>query len=208
MNTTLIATVIEEGTKLAGDIIRHTVMRARAQPDESPPVIEHHEPPAQPIDKEPSNANGSPTVEAQPLLKTRQSHLPSHTSSELGYRWECCIKHLGGASVLIREAFERANDEGVGEGTAEKIIEAMNEHSAMEADIEKMLPMPEVRDVSERLLSGVRQFRASAWKAGLPRGDGSKDDVESARMWNNILLNEAITAAQQYPGDQCVKEGM
>ncbi len=110
--------------------------------------------------------------------------------------------------MLLREAFERANDEGMGEGTAEKVIEAMNEHSAMETDLEKMLDAKDVKDVTQRLLSGARQFRASAWKSGLPRGDGTKDDIEAARMWNNILLNETITAAHKFPGTKCQEEGM
>lgn len=217
MNTTLIATVIEEGAKLAGDVIRHTVMRARSRPhDNGSSEISKHEPPDADIpanNNEPSKGGiETPSPQSEtPHISTSElpkSYIPEHASGESGYRMECCLKHLGGASVLLREAFERANDEGIGKGTAEKIIEAMNEHSAMEADLEKMLPIEDVRDVTERLLSGTRQFRASAWKAGLPRGEGSKDDVEAARMWNNILLNETITAAQKYPGSQCIREGM
>ena len=118
------------------------------------------------------------------------------------------MKHLGGANVLLREAYERAIDEGMGEGTAEKIMEAMNEHSGMESDLEKMLPMPEAREEAEKLMAGVRAFRKAAWEAKLPTGSGTKEDISDARLWNDILYQEAFNSAKQQPGEACVEEGM
>ena len=118
------------------------------------------------------------------------------------------MKHLGGASVLLREAYERVIDEGIGEGTAEKIMEAMNEHSGMEADLEKMLSTPEVREQAEKLMSGVRAFRKAAWEAKLPNGSGTKEDIGDARLWNDILYQEAFTSAKRQPGTECIREGM
>ena len=115
---------------------------------------------------------------------------------------------MGGAAVLLREAYERANDEGVGDGTAEKIMEAMNEHSGMEADLEKMLAIPEAKPVADKLLSGVRSFRAAAWKARLPVGGGTKEDVADARIWNDIMLQETYTNAKKQPGTECIAKGM
>ncbi len=219
MNATVIATVIEEGAKLACDIIRHSVIHARSRQEKPHEVTQHEVAPhagawIETIQQEQQHESpiGNAPVESSkaqaPVLDFTKSYIPEHASGEREYRLECCVKHLGGASVLLREAFERANDEGMGEGTAEKVIEAMNEHSAMETDLEKMLDAKDVKDVTERLLSGARQFRASAWKSGLPRGDGTKDDIEAARMWNNILLNETITAAHKFPGTKCQEEGM
>ena len=100
------------------------------------------------------------------------------------------------------------NDDGIGEGTAEKVIEALNEHSGSEADLEKMLNIQGGKETAERIMSGVRQFRAAAWKVGLPKGQGTKEDIEAARMWNAIMLKEAIEGANKHPGTECVKEGM
>ena len=132
-----------------------------------------------------------------PLAKTEQE--------AVAYSFECLIKHLGGASVLLREAFERAIDDGMGAGTAEKVVEALNEHSAAEPDIEKMLNIPEVKDRAEKLLSGIRQMRKAAWEAGLPIGKGTKEDIEAMRLWNTILLKEALEGAERYPGTLCVQ---
>lgn len=118
------------------------------------------------------------------------------------------MKHLGGASVLLVEAYERAIDEGMGEGTAEKIMEAMNQHSGMEVDLEKMLPIPEAREQAEKLMSGVRAFRKAAWEAKLVTGGGTKEDVADARLWNDLLYQEAFSSAKQQPGEACLIEGM
>lgn len=116
------------------------------------------------------------------------------------------MKHLGGASILLREAYERAIDEGIGEGTAEKIMEALNEHSGMEVDLEKMLDIPEAKEQVEKLMSGVRAFRNAAWKAKLPTGDGTKEDIADARLWNGILYQEAFNSAKKQPGEACIEE--
>jgi len=166
----------------------------------------------------PRKSTISEATETQPLTEVTQTESPSTPpplsaptrtqQEELDYRWECCMKHLGGASILLRECYERAIDEGMGEGTAEKIMEAMNEHSGMESDLEKMLPMPEAKDEAEKLMSGVRAFRKAAWEAKLPTGGGTKDDVADARLWNDILYQEAFNSAKQQPGSACVEEGM
>jgi hypothetical protein len=127
---------------------------------------------------------------------------------ELDYRWECVMKHLGGASVILREAYERANDNQIGDATAEKIMAAMNEHAGMEDDLEKMLTMPEAKEMANRLLSGTRAFRAAAWKAGLPRGSGTKQEVADAREWNDMFFQMAYSEAKKNPGQECVLSGM
>lgn len=188
MNKGVVAGIIEEGTKIISDVVRYSMARGRnpRRMPEQPPEA-------------PQPANPAPQAVSVDKSDIRQ---------DLDYRWECCVKHLGGASVLLREAFERANDEGIGEGTAEKILETLNEHAGMEADLEKMLDIPDGKETAERVLSGVRQFRASAWKVGLPRGQGTKEDVEAARMWNNILFQETLAAVKRHPGTECVMEGM
>lgn len=181
MKQETLATLIQEGSKLLSDLIRiHRAPVVRSPPQPVPPPPQVHE-------------------------KARQ---PEYKPGDLDYRWECVVKHLGGASVILREAFERANDEGIGEGTAEKIVEALNEHSAAEPDIEKMLPNPEAKPLAERLLSGIRAFRSAAWEARLPTGGGTKQDVEDAKIWNSILLSDALEGAKKHPGTECIKEGM
>jgi len=139
------------------------------------------------------------------ITHVEQPHvMPSSNDKDISYRFECLAKHLGGASVLLREAYERANDEGVGEGTSEKVLEAMNEHSASEADIEHMIGHP----IAKRLLSGIRGFRKACWEAKLPTGGGSIQDIEDARTWNSIMYKETIEAAKVNPGSECVISGM
>jgi len=193
----MIAAIIEEGSKLAANVIQHIMSSPK-----KPPTMEIQSE-AAPVSRLTPTAGqeaGAGTVPIPPSQVGARQDLP--------YRWECCVKHLGGASVLLKEAFERANDEGMGEGTAEKIIEAMNEHAGMEADLEKMLDFPEVKDETERILSGVRQFRAAAWKVELPRGGGTKADLDAARQWNNILFQETLLAVKRHPGTECIIEGM
>jgi len=187
------AYIAEEGGKVLSGIIRMVMTR----PNKSPPESETQ----------------SPTEVTQTQAPTEVTTLvtiptPRETQEELDYRWECCMKHLGGANVLLREAYERVIDEGIGEGTAEKIMEAMNEHSGMEADLEKMLPIPEAREQAEKLMSGIRSFRSAAWKAKLTTGGGTKEDIADARLWNDILYTEAFNSAKQQPGEACIAEGM
>lgn len=182
MNDNLKATLVEEGGKIASDVIRLLFTPTKPKP------------------KEPTSSPVTHTLPA-PVAFT-----PEGAQEELSYRHECVAKHLGGASVLLREAYERANDEGMGEGTAEKVMEALNEHSGAEVDIEKMLAIPEARAMAEKLLSGVRQFRKAAWEANLPRGGGTKDDLQDARMWNTMMFKEAMDAATKNPSDECVRE--
>jgi len=177
--------LLETGGKLAADLIR--VWVSRPSPRQSPPQ------PTPQVIKSPEYTISSPSMGAK----------------DIDYVWECVSKHLGGASVLLREAWERANDEGMGPGTAEKIIEAMNEHAGAEPDLEKMLSVEgEPKKLAEKIISGVRQFRKAAWEAELPRGKGKKEDVEAARMWNSIMLREALDGATKYPGSECVRKGM
>ena len=179
--------LLETGGKLAADLIRVWVSRPspRPSPPQSTPQVIRQ--------PSPENTIGAPSMEAK----------------DVDYVWECISKHLGGASVLLREAWERANDEGMGPGTAEKIIEAMNEHAGAEPDLEKMLVLKdEPKKLAEKIISGVRQFRKAAWEAELPRGKGKKEDIEAARMWNSIMLREALDGATKYPGSACVKSGM
>ena len=140
-------------------------------------------------------------------LAPAESMPSSGAPQDLDYRWECTLKHLGGASILLREAYERAVDGGMGDGTAEKFMEAMNEHSGSETDIEKMLGMPDARESAERLMGGIKAFRNAAWKAKLPVGGGTVQDISDARLWNNLLLQEAYSQAKKQPGNSCVLDG-
>ena len=188
------AFIAEEGGKLLSGVIRMAVTRPHKA---TTPGATETQPPTE-------------TTEIQTPIEvsTVPTLTPREAQEELDYRWECCMKHLGGASVLLMEAFERANDEGIGDGTAEKIMEAMSQHSGMEVDLEKMLAIPEAVPQAEKLLSGVRSFRKAAWEANLPRGGGTKQDIADARLWNDILYQEAFTSAKQQPGEECIKAGM
>lgn len=185
------AFIAQEGGRFVSDIIRVAMVRPR-----------------KPASSEVSTEETAETKTAPETTATPMAPPPSSRTAqeELDYRWECCMKHLGGASVLLREAYERAIDEGMGEGTAEKIMETLNEHSGMEADLEKMLPMPEAREQAERLMSGVRSFRNAAWKAKITTGGGTKDDIADARLWNGILYQEAFNSAKAQPGEVCIAE--
>ncbi|MBA7499317.1 hypothetical protein ES704_02057 [subsurface metagenome] len=192
------AFIAREGGRLVSDAVRIIVARPhRTISVETAEVAE----PIQ-LDKTPTPYPPEPTTAFPPLPSGRT------TAEEVDYRWECCMKHLGGASILLREAYERAIDEGMGEGTAEKIMEAMNEHSGMETDLEKMLPMPEAREQAEKLMSGVRAFRKAAWEAKLVTGGGTKEDLADARMWNDLLYQEAFNSVKSQPGQACIEEGM
>ncbi len=192
------AALFEEGGKLFSDVLRVVITKPRKKIIES---LERET--TATITKVPPNPTPLPAATPQP----KPSHLPG-TATESDYRFECVLKHLGAASVLLKEAHQRAMDEGIGEGTAEKIMEAMNEHAGMEADLEKMFNIPEAKAEAERLQSGVRSFRRAAWEAKLPTGGGTKEDVADARLWNNILLQEAYAHAKAHPGKECVKQGM
>lgn len=128
----------------------------------------------------------------------------------------CLNKHMGAASVLLREAFERANDSGVGDGSAEKIMEALNEHAGAEADLDAMNKtatgnsdeVKELHTEMDKIYSGIRQFRAAAWKADLTVGGGTKEDIEAAREWNNLMLQEVYNNAKKHKGYSCIASGM
>lgn len=192
------AYIFQEGGKLLSDGIR--LIMSRPHRSVSLEIAEDTKPTQ--LDKTSSPYLPEPITTSPPLPSSRTA------VEELDYRWECCMKHLGGANVLLREAYERAIDEGMGEGTAEKIMEAMNEHSGMESDLEKMLPIPEAREQAEKLMSGVRAFRKAVWEAKLATGGGTKDDVADARLWNNILYTEVFNSVKQQPGEACIIEGM
>jgi len=185
------ALMVEEGGKIISDVIRLIMSRPRK--------------PASPETTEKASTEFTKVTSQPPPAPPIPS--PTRTQQEeLDYRWECCMKHLGGASILLRECYERVIDEGIGEGTAEKIMEALNEHSGMEADLEKMLPIPEALAQAEKLMSGIRSFRNAAWKAKLPTGGGTKEDIADARLWNGILYSEAFASAKQQPGSVCIAE--
>lgn len=221
MEPELKASLVEQGGKLLSDIIRMSMSRPRSVTRTDEQVIEspkyQTEQAFRPVISEPEREeiklSPTGTMVEIPIdkggraLLTEESNVPK-ARQDLEYRFECLAKHLGGASVLLREAYERANDEGIGDGTAEKIMEAMNEHSGMEADLEKMLGIPDAKPTVDKILSGARAFRAAAWKARLPTGGGTKEDVADARVWNDLMLTEVLTQAKKTPGTQCIIEGM
>lgn len=182
MNKGTLAGLIEEGGRLLSDLIRIKAAASRPYMPVAPPV-------------------SAPAVSA-PIAA------PTPVDTDISYRFECVAKHLGGASVLLREAYERANDEGVGPGTAEKIQEAMNEHAGAEPDLEHMLSHPQGKEIANKLLSGIRSFRKASWEAKLPTGGGTKQDIEDARLWNSLMFKAAMDAAGKYPGTACVASGM
>lgn len=190
MRRELLANLVEEGSKLASDLVRFAMMPHPAKKDATKETME-------------APPSPRPKPVSRPIMV-----VPSLQTDDISYRFECVVKHLGGASVLLREAFERANDEGVGDGTSEKVVEAMNEHAGAEPDLEKMLGSPKGQPIAERLLSGIRAFRKAAWESKLPLGEGTKQDIADARQWNSIMLQDALNAAKSHPGSECVQEGM
>lgn len=197
MRDSIKAFLFEEGGKLLSDAIRIMMTRPSKRA------------PAEVAEKE--VAAGFTKVAPQSLPSLAETPEPEIGTTKvadegLSYRYECICKHLGAASVLLREAYERALNEGIGEGTAEKIMEALNEHAGMEADLEKMLTIPEARGQVEKLMSGVKAFRNAAWKAKLPTGGGTKEDIQDARLWNDILFTEAYNSAKAQPGTVCIEE--
>jgi len=207
MQKQTLAVIVEEGSKIISQFVQHFMFTTKVSATPTPSQTDYISSAVSP------SASVNPIIALSQLATKDEQKLseiiptPSN-DGDLPYRFECVVKHLGGASVILREAFERANDEGVGDGTAEKIIEAMNEHAGMEVDLEKMISAADVKPKVDLLMSGVRQFRAAAWKAGLPKGEGTKEDIEAAREWNDILLHEAITAMKAKPGTECIRQGM
>jgi hypothetical protein len=193
----------EEGGKFISEIARAILARPKQVVidsfvgNTSTAVIEKPQP-------KPQVLTLAPVIKVKQLEQVNPS---SNAPQDLDYRWECTLKHLGGASILLREAYERAVDGGMGDGTAEKFMEAMNEHSGSESDIEKMLGMPDAKDSAEKLMGGIKAFRNAAWKAKLPVGGGTVQDIADARLWNNLLLQEAYSQAKKQPGNSCVLDG-
>ena len=210
MDAKVKAFLAQEGGKFVSELARAMIAKPRqqivdnilgtastttlAQPEQPRPI--------------PAQLNAVKVVPRQPVkVIDEPAESPSNAPQDLDYRWECTLKHLGGASILLREAYERAVDGGMGDGTAEKFMEAMNEHSGSETDIEKMLGMPDARESAERLMGGIKAFRNAAWKAKLPVGGGTIQDISDARLWNILLLQEAYSQAKKQPGNQCVLDG-
>jgi hypothetical protein len=206
MDAEIKAGIIEQGGKLLSDLIRMSMnMPRNSEPytDEITEEETHEHKQRQPVKYHAVAQNDEPAEipVVKPAVKSNARH-------DLDYRWECCAKHLGAASVLLREAYDRARDGDMGDGTAEKIMAAMNEHAGMEDDLGGMLDFPEVKPLVDKIQSGARAFRAAAWKAKLPVGGGTKEDVADARVWNDIMLSNVLEAAKANPGSTCVASGM
>lgn len=210
MEKELAVALLEQGGSILSDVIRMVGMKprmsARTLGEEVSRQLSPPNPPPAPAYQ--LTKRQEPEPEQAKLIKAGKAQSLDEHQQSLDYRFECVLKHLGGASVLLKEAYQRANDEGIGDGTAEKIMEAMSEHSGMEADLDKMINMPDVKPLVDKLYSGERAFRAAAWKAHLPIGGGTKEDIADSRIWNDMLLAEVMTAAKRHPGQQCVIEGM
>jgi len=203
MDKETMSMLVEQGGKVVSGIMHSMMIRPqrKAEFEPSPEVPQTQ-----------SKSTQTQYTKPRVLITNKpeiNSTLPENEKADENlYRFECLAKHLGAASVLLKEAYERANDEGMGDGTAEKVVEAMNEHAGMEADLEKMGDASDVKAVVDKLYSGVRGFRAAAWKARLTVGGGTKDDIEAARTWNNIMLSTVYENAKAHPGATCVQSGM
>lgn len=210
MNSDLKATLIEQGGKIASDLFRTVFFK---------PTIPKSEP------NKPVESTKSVVVEEKPAVKQAetdkiekvtmqqgvagQKSAGTPTDDEIAYRWECCCKHLGAASGLLKEAYERAiGDDGIGPGTAEKVMAALNEHSTMEDDLGPMLTFKETHDDAVKLLDATRKFRRAAWDCHITTGGGTIDDIEAAKMWNDMLFQTVYANAKLHPGLECVQSGM
>jgi len=199
------AFLFEQGGKLASDFLR-MFLPSRVNTTQDNNTIE-----TKPV--EPRPAVAFTVVKEKPVEKMAapvvEKAAGTPIEDEIAYRWECCTKHLGGAAVLLKEAYERAiGDDGVGPGTAEKVMAALNEHSGMEDDINPMLKFPETHDEAVKLLDATRKFRRAAWDCHITTGGGTVDDIEAAKMWNDMLFQEAFANAQKHPGSECIASGM
>ena len=201
MANELAALAIEGVTKLASSFIRSAITK-QPKTDEQPIIND------KPITKiiesqdknEPVTKNSTPAI---PKLFNPSS------SSDTDYRWECVLKHLGAAAVLFREAHERAiTDKKVTDGVAEKVMAALSEHAGMDDDIKMMLTNPNAKDAATRLMDGLRQLRRAAWECRITVGGGTVEDVADARLWNDVMFQEAYTQAKKNPGEECVLSGM
>jgi len=210
------AYLFEEGGKLASSFLKMVLTKpSKIKPDETAEKasVATIEKPAATVTAiaEVKTDKPLPAISKKPMPVQPDEVKSAGTpiADEIAYRWECCCKHLGGASVLLREAYERAiGDDGIGPGTAEKVMEAMNEHSAMELDIEKMLSYPDAKPEAQKLLDATRKFRRAAWDCHITTGQGTVDDIEAAKLWNDILYQQTFENAKRYPGTECVKSGM
>lgn len=199
------AFLYQQGGKLFSDLFRMVMTRPK---DKTATVTET---PAAKIEiKLADEKPNEPVKMTVPVYSGIVKSAGTPTEDELLYRFECCTKHLGAASILLKEAYERAiGDDGIGPGTAEKVMAALNEHAAMEDDIMPMLQdKGVVGEEAKKLLDATRKFRRAAWDCRITVGKGTVDDVDAARMWNDILLQQAYANAQKYAGVTCVKEGM
>ena len=98
----------EEGGKFVSEIARAMLAKPKAViidsivGNTSTAIIEKPQPKHQTITLAPVTN----VKEIAPVESRSSSSAPQ----DLDYRWECTLKHLGGASILLREAYERAVD--------------------------------------------------------------------------------------------------
>lgn len=209
------AMLVQKGGDILGDLVRSWMLSAPRAARTTPVATCESSTKLVKVE-EPKSVEHSIRVVNQPAEPMRQqfatNELSGDKAKEIDYRWECITKHLGGASVLLREAFERANDNNPGDGSAEKVMEALAEHAGAESDLDAMMatvkPDSTVAQEINKMYSGIRQFRAAAWKSDITIGGGTKDDITAGREWNNLMLQSAYNNAKKNKGSTCVATGM
>jgi len=209
------AFLFQEGGKIASGVVRALLPRlfttttkteGTAEPQTVPATKVVDTVPAVKVTVEPVPYKMEPAKLA-PTVTPAMYH--PVTTSDTDYRYECCLKHLGAAGILLRESYERAiGPEGVGDGTGEKVMAALNEHAGMDDDLKAMLTNPNTLDFAKRLDDGVRQLRRAAWDCRITVGKGTAEDIAAARQWNDILFSEVYAQVKLHPGQDCILKGM
>lgn len=207
MANELVIQGIEQGSRLLGRMVRSWILKpADAKPQIETKVDKPITTTPQPVHKTEEKGNEVllPTISPAVLKPFNPSQ-----GSDTDYRFECITKHLGAASVLLREAHERAiTNKAVTDDVSEKVMAALAEHAGADDDFKPMLNNPEVTDIVNRLMDGIRQFRRGAWDSKITVGGGTVTDIADARMWNDMLLQEAWAQAKKHAGTTCVASGM
>ncbi|MDD5277921.1 MAG: hypothetical protein PHR16_17845 [Methylovulum sp.] len=202
MTSELVIGLIQQGSQLISEMIRNEVRKPHARYTQVTETVV-----SQPVETK-IKVKLEPETKTEVKLEPVTMFHPETTSDE-DYRWECCTKHLGAAAVLLREAHERAvTNKTVDDSVAEKVMAALNEHAGMDDDVKVMLSNPNARDAAQRLMDGCRQLRRAAWDCKITIGGGTVDDVADARLWNDMLYQQAYSEAKKHSGQECIRTGM
>lgn len=205
------AEVLRQGGSILSMVIRTREVRPKSQKASS--ALPEGEGVEEELHVEIPQLETIETTKAPKRLKAgkKEESAPLETSytgqSEAELRLECISKHLGDAKTCFGEGIDRAVDAGVNsEGVKEKVQEALTALAGIRPDIEKMLPLEDVKAETDYLDSGIRNLRKSVWESGLHRGEGTLDDLKAAHTWASIILAKTYEFAEKHPGTACIRE--